>query len=248
MMFEHAGFDLPPGFLWCDGAAVSRSTYSRLLAQLTRSVTGTTVSGSNVITNASKDLTAQAKAGMPISGTGIPAGATVTAVTASSITISANATVSASGNTFTIAPWGVGDGSTTFNVPDRRGRVGAGRDDMGGTAASRLTTAGSGVHGERIGAVGGSETHTLTTGQMPSHNHGVNDPGHYHADRSWDMVNFDSTGGANPVGADNGAAGALGQYIYTDTAYTGITTQNNGSGQAHNNTQPTVVVNYIIKT
>lgn len=34
--------------------------------------------------------------------------------------------------------WGAGDGSTTFNVPDMRGRVPAGRDDMGGTAASRL--------------------------------------------------------------------------------------------------------------
>lgn len=46
--------------------------------------------------------------------------------------------------------YGTGDGSTTFNLPDMRGRVAAGADNMGGTAANRLqvtttitTTAGS---------------------------------------------------------------------------------------------------------
>lgn len=34
--------------------------------------------------------------------------------------------------------YGVGDGSTTFNLPDKRGRVAVGRDDMGGTGANRL--------------------------------------------------------------------------------------------------------------
>ena len=52
--------------------------------------------------------------------------------------------------------YGSGDGSTTFNVPDLRGRVPAGKDDMGGSAASRLTTAGGGVDGSTLGAVGGA--------------------------------------------------------------------------------------------
>ena len=43
--------------------------------------------------------------------------------------------------------YGAGDGSTTFVLPDLRGRLPSGKDDMGGTAASRLTTAGSGVDG-----------------------------------------------------------------------------------------------------
>lgn len=229
MMFEHAGFDLPPGFLWCDGAAVSRTAQSRLFAQLTRSATGTTANGSSTITSVSADLTSQIKAGMPISGPGIPAGATVTAVTANTITISANATASAGGQPIVIAPWGVGDGSTTFNVPDRRGRVGAGRDDMGGTAASRLTTAGSGVNGLRLGASGGAETHTLTQTQMPAHNHALNGQ----------LYSFT----APPAGS--------GQFIVHGGVGSGPSTDyiaGGGSGQAHNNTQPTVVVNYIIKT
>lgn len=66
--------------------------------------------------------------------------------------------------------YGAGDGSTTFNVPDLRGRVIAGKDDMGGVSASRLTATG-GITGTTLGASGGSETHTLLSTEMPSHTH-----------------------------------------------------------------------------
>lgn len=119
--------------------------------------------------------------------------------------------------------FGVGDGSSTFNIPDLRGRVIAGQDDMGGSAASRLTTAGSGVDGATLGAVGGSETHTLTTAQLASHSHG--------------LTAYDAVPGTAAIGSGTGSplAGP-------------ITTASAGSGAAHNNTQPTLVANYIIKT
>lgn len=64
--------------------------------------------------------------------------------------------------------YGSGDGSSTFNIPDLRGRVTAGKDDMGGSAASRLTTTNGGVDGGTLGAFGGAQNVTLAANQIPS--------------------------------------------------------------------------------
>ena len=53
--------------------------------------------------------------------------------------------------------YGAGDGSTTFNLPDLRGRTIAGVDNMGGSAASRLTSGVSGINATTLGAAGGVE-------------------------------------------------------------------------------------------
>jgi len=63
---------------------------------------------------------------------------------------------------------GAGDGSTTFGLPDLRGRVVAGKDDMGGTSANRITLS---LNGDILGAAGGAETHTITEAQLPAHAH-----------------------------------------------------------------------------
>src|SRR5262249_44557947 len=76
--------------------------------------------------------------------------------------------------------YGAGDGSTTFNLPDLRGYLLAGKDDMGGAVASRITAGASGIDGTVLGAAGGAQTVTLITAQMPAHAHGVNDPTHSH--------------------------------------------------------------------
>lgn len=122
--------------------------------------------------------------------------------------------------------YGAGDGSTTFAVPDLRGRVPAGKDDMGGTAASRLTTAGGGVNGAVLGAAGGAQTHTLTEVQIPAHTHRYNDA-------------FND----NAIGGNVSGGGNQGRPASNAAAITG----SSGSGSAHNNTQPTLVANYIIK-
>lgn len=226
VVFDHAGFDLPPGFLWADGGAVSRATYARLFNSITKTVAGTASTGSPAITGVSVDLTATAKPGMPISGPGVPAGATISSITSNTIVLSANATAPGSGF-FVIAPWGIGDGSTTFNKPDLRGRVAAGRDDMGGTAANRLLNTGTGasdVVGSRLGAGGGIDRHTLDATQIPAHSHAM-----------------------NLAGAGTGAGG-------NPQAYQGIntgnlsTSNNTGGGTAHPNVQPTAVCNKIVKT
>jgi hypothetical protein len=97
-------------------------------------------------------------------------------------------------------PFGNGDNSTTYNLPDLRGRVPLGRDNMGGTAANRVTAAVSGINATAVGAQGGnqaltSHSHGITDVNHAhgiadvghghglndaGHSHGVNDPGHFH--------------------------------------------------------------------
>ncbi len=56
--------------------------------------------------------------------------------------------------------YGPGNGSSTFNLPDLRGRVVAGKDDMGGSAANRITNGVSGFDAATLGAAGGSQSYT----------------------------------------------------------------------------------------
>ena len=121
--------------------------------------------------------------------------------------------------------YGTGDGSSTFNVPDLRGRVVAGQDDMGGSSANRLTDQTGGLNGDTLGDTGGSETHTLTTAQMPAHTHTV--------------TAHENPGG---TGDSNGSEGGDSSYDRSST------TSSTGGGGAHNNVQPTIILNYIIRT
>jgi len=156
----------PSGWLLCYGQAVSRTTYATLFAAISVSQSGNTNSGSAVVDTLSS--TTGLVAGMPVSGSGIPSSTTISSVDSSTqITLSQNATATAT-VTVTVAPFGVGDGSTTFNVPDFRGRGLIGRDDMGGSAASRVTSGNSAIAGTRVGGSGGLETlmahtHTVAT-------------------------------------------------------------------------------------
>jgi microcystin-dependent protein len=74
--------------------------------------------------------------------------------------------------------YGSGDGSTTFNVPDLRGRVPAGKDNMGGIAANLLSASVSGVAGATLGAKGGSQSLTSHNHTQNSHNHTQNPHNH----------------------------------------------------------------------
>lgn len=69
--------------------------------------------------------------------------------------------------------YGTGDGSTTFNIPDLRGRITAGKDDMGGAAASRLTLSFFGNGATTLGGVGqSSESCTLVAANLPPYTPG----------------------------------------------------------------------------
>ncbi|WP_456624361.1 phage tail protein [Bradyrhizobium sp. P5_C12] len=126
----------------------------------------------------------------------------------------------------------------TLALPDCRGRVLASLDDMGNSAASRLTSSYFGSTATTLGAVGGAESQTLTAAQMPSHNHGVTDPGHSHP---YFLGLSSSPGNLSLSATANSSSGA------TNTATTGITIQNTGGGSAHPIVQPTILATTYIK-
>ena len=122
--------------------------------------------------------------------------------------------------------FGAGDGSTSFRLPDLRGRVLAGKDNLGGTPANRLTSAG-GFSSNNIGETAGGETHTLTVAQMPTHDHAIR------------FKNTGTAGAGSGLMRSNAGSDDGGSQAFAD---------DQGGGGAHPNVQPTMIVNYIIKT
>lgn len=142
-----------------------------------------------------------------------------------------------------------GTNNTNFQVPDLRGRVVAGKDDMGGTAINRLTVGVSGVNGALLNGSGGSQslqghTHTYsgTTGtDSPDHSHNV----YFRYIDYYGTANYSPAGNSGQFGFGSGvqSGGASARHTHT---YSG-TTADNGSGGTSQNVQPTLILNYIIK-
>jgi microcystin-dependent protein len=141
--------------------------------------------------------------------------------------------------------WGAGNGATTFNVPDMRGRTFAGIDNIGGTAANRLTSEGFGQTATVVGRTGGNQMHQLTIAQMPQHNHGGN-TGNAGAHNHEVGGNNRAQGFAG--GAAISAGDAAGNATSSSAPNHNHSIPDQGNSDAHPNVQPTAVGNWIIKT
>lgn len=106
--------------------------------------------------------------------------------------------------------YGVGDGSTTFNLPNAKSKVIVGYDS-GQTLFNTLAK------------TGGELSHVLSSTEMPSHSHTIT------------------------AGSDNGNSGYMGVNATNNTDHSTVT-GSTGGGFAHNNVQPYLTLNYIIKT
>jgi microcystin-dependent protein len=71
-----------------------------------------------------------------------------------------------------------GEAGTDFRLPDWRGRTPFGDDDMGGSAANRITNGASGITGTTLGATGGAETLSAHTHDLGNHTHTISNHVH----------------------------------------------------------------------
>lgn len=150
--------------------------------------------------------------------------------------------------------YGTGDGSTTFNLPNLKGRVPVGTD----AGQTEFAT---------TGKTGGEKTHTLTSAEMPGHTHtGTTDSvgNHEHVasavvivpgtnaangtqwgadrmDSHWNNINNNTPNALDSYGAGTSYSGQTGAHSHT---FTSASTGGNGS---HNNLQPYLTMNFIIK-
>lgn len=123
--------------------------------------------------------------------------------------------------------YGAGDGSTTFGVPDYRGRIPVGLDNMGGSDAGRLSMSNT------LGGTGGEETHLLTSNEsgLPAHNHTAS---HNIPAQVW----YETAGGRGGT-AGNATFATLFITVNNNTAA--------NAASAHNNLQPYILQNWIVK-
>jgi microcystin-dependent protein len=109
-----------------------------------------------------------------------------------------------------------------FYLPDRKGRVAVGPNPSDNDFNS-------------VGVFGGSKSHTLTINEMPPHTH-LQDP-HAHT----------VPGALNADGGTARRSLASTPTSNVDSFSTTAVNQNSGGGSSHNNLQPYIVVNFIIR-
>ena len=149
--------------------------------------------------------------------------------------------------------YGAGNSNTTFTLPDMRGRT-----PIGVGTGSGLTT-------RTLGGTVGTETETLTSSQIPAHSHpntvsggstggmSANTVHNHSVDRAaWTnsgSAPYTFTGGGSNIALQNIGINNSASLDHTHTFTPSITNANNtGGGGSHNNMQPSIGLNYIIKT
>lgn len=151
------------GWLWEDGTAYLRASYTALFSAITATCTGNT-HASTTIDNLSSDLRGLGLVGAQIEGTGITLGTTIVSIAATSMVVSSAVAGSNVGITLRILPWGQGDGSTTFTVPDRRSRALYGRATLGNTTdPARITIADT----SKLNTTFGVDSVTMARANLP---------------------------------------------------------------------------------
>lgn len=247
-----SGIIAPSNYQFAYGQALSRTTFPELYSALTVQVIMTCTGGSPTISNLTD--TSYISVGAVLESICVSGSPTVISKTSTTVTLSANATISTTSVSGRFFPYGNGDGLTTFNLPDTRGYVIAGRCNMGGVNCSVLNSTYFSTNSNNtpsgLNAKGGSQSHTQTLAEVPT---GITSSGNI-------IVSTTPTTYANnytnvqdatvSVSTPNSRvlAGSTAGMGFIISSGTNTMTSINTGGNAFSIIQPTLTLNYIIKT
>lgn len=135
------------------------------------------------------------------------------------------------------------DGTTTFGVPDLRGRVVAGTNTLGTSSANRITSGGGNFDGDTLGNAGGAQNQTLTLSQLPSTNLSINN---ITVNNGTNVVHTTGTFTESAAGNDRASLDRSATNTKSDITLSGNIPLG-GSGNSHPNVQPTMVLSKIVR-
>ena len=142
--------------------------------------------------------------------------------------------------------WGAGDNISTFNLPDLRGR----------SPIGYVTSPTGGITPRPFATLGGEEAHVLSTNELASHGHGVNDGTHSHgtnqSPHTHTYINPEgpaavAAGAAGPVPSGGTQTGGANANITILASGANISIAAAGGNGAHNNMHPFAVLFWMIK-
>ena len=160
-----SGLTAPNQYVFTYGQELVRTSYPEFYSAITLQTNVICTSSSNTLTGIAD--TTQIPVGAPVElALCVPPGSTVISKTSGTVTLNnpANVSLNATARFF---PYGNGNGSTTFNVPDLRDMALIGRPNMGGTDRGLITSQYFGINPAGLGAVGGVQTATLSVSNLP---------------------------------------------------------------------------------
>lgn len=237
-----AGMTAPNQYMFAAGQQVARALFPALFTAITSSQQVTCSNGNATLSGLTD--TTNFWIGMTVEVSCLASGSsTIVSKTATTVTLATAPNVSTN-VAAVFFPWGNGNGTTTFTLPDLRGQVIAGNNTMGGTPSSNLTTQFFGATDPNsIGALGGSQsvsTTLLVANLPPITSTGAATTG---------GTNFVTATGSNNFNISSGAGTTLptGVQLSNSEPVTTTSTGTTSTPIVSSVVQPTKTANYIIK-